>query len=59
MGILLIHKFCHVPRIKHSVVNGRVVVVRDGRLTTLELPRLVEHHNPLAAQLAHAAYSSH
>ena len=50
--------FCHVPRIKHSVVNGRVVV-RDGRLTTLELPLLVERHNQLAAQLAHAAYSTH
>ncbi|MDP3820738.1 MAG: 8-oxoguanine deaminase [Burkholderiales bacterium] len=49
--------FCHVPRVKHSVVNGRVVV-RDGCLTTLELPLLVERHNVLAAQLAHAAYSS-
>ena len=58
MGTLLTHKFCHVPRIKHSVVNGRVGL-RDGRLTTLELPRLVEHHNQLAAQLAHAAYSTH
>jgi cytosine/adenosine deaminase-related metal-dependent hydrolase len=50
--------FCHVPRIKHSVVNG-LVVVRDGRVTTLELPLLVEQHNRLAAQLAHAAYSTH
>ena len=50
--------FCQVPRIKHSVVNGRVVV-RDGRVTTLELPLLVERHNLLAAQLAHAAYSTH
>ena len=50
--------FCHVPRIKHSVVNGRVIV-RDGRVTTLELPLLVERHNLLAAQLAHAAYSTH
>lgn len=50
--------FCHVPRIKHSVVNGRIVV-RGGRLTTLELPQLIERHNRLAAQLAHAAYSTH
>ena len=49
--------FCHVPRIRHSIVNGRVVV-RDGRLTTLELPVLIERHNALAAQLAHAAYST-
>ena len=42
--------FCHVPRVKHSVVNGRVVV-RDGQLTTLDLPQLVERHNRLARQL--------
>jgi len=50
--------FCHVPRIRHGVVNGRVVV-RDGRITTIELPLLVERHNSLAAQLAHAAFSTH
>ncbi len=50
--------FCQVPRVQHSIVNGRVVV-RDGRLTTLELPVLVERHNALAAQLAHAAFSTH
>jgi cytosine/adenosine deaminase-related metal-dependent hydrolase len=42
--------FCHVPRVAWSVVGGRVVV-RDGRLVTLELPRLIERHNRLAAQL--------
>jgi cytosine/adenosine deaminase-related metal-dependent hydrolase len=46
--------FCHVPRVRHSVVNGRVVV-RDGRITALELPPLIEHRNRLAAQLAEAA----
>ena len=45
--------FCHVPRVKHSIVNGRVVV-RDGRLTTLELPVLIEQHNRLAAELVNA-----
>ena len=50
--------FCQVPRVQHSIVNGRVVV-RDGRLTTLELPVLVERHNALAAQLANAAHSTH
>ncbi len=48
---------CQVPRVRHSVVNGRVVV-RDGRLTTLELPLLIERHNALAAQLARAAASA-
>ncbi len=35
----------------YTVVNGRVVV-REGRLTTLELEPLVERHNALALQLA-------
>jgi cytosine/adenosine deaminase-related metal-dependent hydrolase len=43
--------FCHVPRVKHSIVNGRVVV-RDGRLATVDLPRLIERHNRLACDLA-------
>jgi len=47
--------FCHVPRVKHSVVNGRMVV-RDGQITTLELPRLIERHNRLARELADAAH---
>ncbi|MBL0093180.1 MAG: 8-oxoguanine deaminase [Piscinibacter sp.] len=43
--------FCHVPRVSHSIVNGRVVV-RDGQHATLDLPRLIERHNVLAARLA-------
>jgi cytosine/adenosine deaminase-related metal-dependent hydrolase len=50
--------FCQVPRVQHSIVNGRVVV-RDGQLTTVDLPRVVERHNALARQLADAAYSTH
>lgn len=46
--------FCQVPRVKHNVVDGRVVV-RDGRLTTVELPVLVERHNALARELLEAA----
>ena len=42
--------FCHVPRVQHSIVNGRVLV-RDGELTTLELPRLIATHNRLAREL--------
>jgi 8-oxoguanine deaminase len=41
---------CHVPRVRHAVVNGRVVV-RSGEITTLELPRLVAKHNRLAEAL--------
>jgi cytosine/adenosine deaminase-related metal-dependent hydrolase len=43
--------FCHVPRVQHSIVHGRVVV-REGQLTTLDLPRLIERHNRLAAEIA-------
>jgi cytosine/adenosine deaminase-related metal-dependent hydrolase len=43
--------FCQVPRVRHSVVHGRVVV-RDGQLTTLDLPRLLERHNRLARALS-------
>lgn len=46
--------FCHVPRVKHSIVDGRVVVC-DGELTTIDLPVLVERHNRLAQALAEAA----
>ncbi|WP_428419849.1 8-oxoguanine deaminase [Methylibium sp.] len=46
--------FCQPPRTRHTVVHGRVVV-RDGRLTTVELPRLVERHNRLSRQLVEAA----
>jgi cytosine/adenosine deaminase-related metal-dependent hydrolase len=49
--------FCHVPRVKHSVIDGKVVV-RDGEITTLELPVLVERHNRLARELVDAAHST-
>ena len=42
--------FCHVPRVRHSVVNGRVVV-RDGQIVTVDLPRVLERHNRLAREL--------
>jgi cytosine/adenosine deaminase-related metal-dependent hydrolase len=45
--------FCHVPRVQHSIVNGRVVV-RDGVLATVDLPRLIERHNRLATALVEA-----
>lgn len=43
--------FCQVPRIRYSIVNGRVVV-RDGHITTLDLPLLIGRHNRLALALA-------
>ncbi|WP_212677123.1 8-oxoguanine deaminase [Pandoraea sp. PE-S2R-1] len=46
--------FCNPGQAAYSVVNGRVVV-REGRLTTLDLPTLVTRHNALARQLAEAS----
>jgi 8-oxoguanine deaminase len=46
--------FCHVPRVRHSVVNGRVVV-RDGQLVTIDLPVHLERHNRLARALVESA----
>jgi cytosine/adenosine deaminase-related metal-dependent hydrolase len=44
---------CQVPRVRHAVVNGRVVV-RDGQLTTLDLPALLRQHNELSTRLIDA-----
>jgi cytosine/adenosine deaminase-related metal-dependent hydrolase len=46
--------FCNPGQAAYSVVNGRVVV-REGRLETLNLPSLVTRHNALARQLAEAS----
>ena len=43
-------RFCHVPKVGFSVVRGRVVV-RDGELVTVDLPRLLERHHRLAREL--------
>jgi 8-oxoguanine deaminase len=42
--------FCAPRRADYTIVNGRVVV-REGRLTTIELPPLIARHNQLAQQL--------
>nr|WP_315396454.1 8-oxoguanine deaminase [uncultured Duganella sp.] len=43
--------FCTPANVACSVINGKVVV-RDGRLCTVDLPLLVERHNALALRLA-------
>lgn len=43
--------FCAPANVDLSVINGRVVV-RDGQLTTLDLPPVLERHNALARVLA-------
>ncbi|MFG5860216.1 8-oxoguanine deaminase [Metapseudomonas sp. CR1201] len=42
--------FCTPTHVSTSVINGKVVV-RDGHLVTVDLPRVLERHNQLARQL--------
>ena len=45
--------FCAPARVAHSVIHGRVVI-RDGHLETVDLPRLTERHRALARALVRA-----
>ena len=42
--------FCQVPQVSLNIVQGRALV-RDGELTGIDLPGLIERHNRLSAQL--------
>ena len=42
---------CGPPKVRHLFVEGRQIV-RDGQITTLDLPRLIETQTRLARQLA-------
>ncbi len=46
--------FCAPRRADFTIVNGRIIV-REGQLTSVDLPVLVERHNHLASQLLRAA----
>ncbi|WP_029557119.1 8-oxoguanine deaminase [Xanthobacter sp. 91] len=46
--------FCQSQDVSLSVINGRVVV-RDGRLLTIDLAATVARHNAMAAELARLA----
>ena len=52
VGALLL---CAPAPAAYTIVNGRVVV-RQGQLTTVDLPVLLERHNRLARQLAEATH---
>jgi cytosine/adenosine deaminase-related metal-dependent hydrolase len=41
---------CTIDRVDLSVINGRVIV-RDGRLLTIDVARLVERHNRIAEEM--------
>jgi 8-oxoguanine deaminase len=42
--------FCLAPQVACSIINGKVVI-RDGRLLTIDLPVVVEMHNKIARRL--------
>jgi cytosine/adenosine deaminase-related metal-dependent hydrolase len=42
--------FCAPATVAYSVINGRVVA-REGMLTTVDLPTVIERHNRLSARL--------
>ncbi|MES2038099.1 MAG: 8-oxoguanine deaminase [Pseudomonadota bacterium] len=46
--------FCTPSDVAYSIINGRVVV-REGQITSIDLPVVMERHNRLAHQLAEAA----
>jgi len=41
---------CTVDRVDLSVINGRVIV-RGGKLQTIDLDRLITRHNEIAAEM--------
>lgn len=46
--------FCRPPQVDWSVVNGRVVV-EEGRVVTLDLPRFLRRHNEIARRMVERA----
>ena len=44
--------FCTPPQVALSVINGRVII-RDGELTSADLPLIIERHNRCARELVH------
>ncbi len=48
LAVLLL---CDVPAVGLSVINGRIVV-RDGRLLTIDLEKHIERHNAIAFEMA-------
>jgi cytosine/adenosine deaminase-related metal-dependent hydrolase len=42
--------FCTPATVDYSVINGRIIV-REGQLTTIDLPLVLERHNTFARQL--------
>ena len=41
---------CTIPQVDLSVINGRVIV-KDGKILTIDLPRVLELHNRISAKI--------
>jgi cytosine/adenosine deaminase-related metal-dependent hydrolase len=46
--------FCAPQQVDFTIVHGRVIV-RQGQLTTIDVPKVIERHNQLAATMLAAA----
>lgn len=42
--------FCAPPQVDLSIINGKIVV-EDGELRTIDLPRVVERHNQISLEM--------
>ncbi|PHM58519.1 8-oxoguanine deaminase [Xenorhabdus sp. KK7.4] len=42
--------FCNPGKVAYNIINGRIVV-EDGKVTTVDVPVIIEQHNRLAYQL--------
>ncbi|MEM9451617.1 MAG: 8-oxoguanine deaminase [Cyanobacteria bacterium P01_E01_bin.6] len=42
--------FCQADRVDYSIINGRIIV-KQGQLTTIDIPTLVEKTNHIAVQM--------
>ena len=39
---------------KHNIINGKIIVDR-GQLVTMDMPKLLENHHAMTADLMHKA----
>ena len=42
--------FCHPVNVNYSVINGKLVI-NQGEITTIDLPKVIRHHNKISQEL--------
>jgi cytosine/adenosine deaminase-related metal-dependent hydrolase len=47
--------FCAPQQVDYTIVHGRVIV-RQGQVTTIDTPKVIERHNQLAAELVNGRH---